>query len=239
MKSGNINTDVILDACKRCFPIDIWTQQKMGTAKYAGSLLSAENMGNTPAIRASIELSESDAEPPARGSEVRAFFLNAGGIYSFKATVLEWVPYKDAKDKGIVTLSFPDQLKIAQRRSFFRVPYPLNNRSNIEVSVKFRDETHVVKGMIKDLSGGGLALRCVKSPMNFFDLGTKVELKFRLPRRTEQITLNAMVTRAEEEDSHYFYGLKFVDHFRTAASRSYINIILQYIFQFERMMLNL
>lgn len=239
MKSGKISTDVILDACKRCFPVDIWTQHKMGTTKYAGSLLTADQTGKAPTIRASISLANLDSEPPGRGTEVRAFFLNAGGIYSFKSTVLEWNPYKDAKDKGIVTLTFPEQIKIAQRRSFFRVPYPLNNRANIEVSVNFRDEKHMVKGMIKDLSGGGIALRCVKSPMNFFDIGTKVELNFRLPRRTEKIALNALVTRVEEEDSHYFYGLKFVDHFRSAETRSYINIILQYIFQFERMMLNL
>ncbi|MHC4943117.1 MAG: flagellar brake protein [Planctomycetota bacterium] len=239
MKSGKINTDVVLDACRRCFPVDLWTQHKIGTIKYAGSLLATENSGNNTQVRASIRLPDKETEPPIRGTEVRAFFLNAGGIYSYKSTILDWSPYKDAKDRGIVTMAFPDQIKIAQRRSFFRVPYPLNNRSNIEVSVNFRDEKHVVKGMIKDLSGGGIALRCVKSPMNFFELGTKVELAFCLPRRTERIQLNAVVTRVEEEDSHYFFGLKFVDHFRSAASRSYINLILQYIFQFERMMLNL
>lgn len=239
MKSGKINTDVILDACRRCFPIDLWTQHKIGTLKYSGSLMNSEPSGNTPAVRASIELPDREADPPMRGTEVRAFFLNAGGIYSFKTTVLDWSPYKDAKGRGIATLAFPDQIKIAQRRSFFRVPYPLNNRANIEVSVTFRDEKHVVKGMIKDLSGGGIAVRCVKSPMNFFEIGTRVGLLFSLPRRTERITLSAVVMRVEEEDSHYFYGMKYVDHFRSAASRSYINLILQYIFQFERMMLNL
>lgn len=239
MKSGKINTDIILDACRRCFPVDLWTQHKIGTLKYAGSLLASDSTGNTPTVRASIQLPENETETPVRGTEVRVFFLNAGGIYSFKTTVLDWEPYKDVKNHGVVTLAFPDQVKIAQRRSFFRVPYPLNNRSNIEVSVSFRDEKHMVKGMIKDLSGGGIAVRCVKSPMNYFDIGTRVNLTFCLPRRTERITLSAMVMRIEEEDSHYFYGMKYVDHFRSAASRSYINLILQYIFQFERMMLNL
>ncbi|MFH2001602.1 MAG: hypothetical protein ABIK28_18100, partial [Planctomycetota bacterium] len=85
----------------------------MGTTKFAGSLLTSEQTGKAPVVRASIALANLDAEPPGRGTEVRAFFLNAGGIYSFKSTVLEWSSYKDAKDKGIVTLSFPDQLKIA------------------------------------------------------------------------------------------------------------------------------
>ena len=186
MKSGKINTDVILDACRRCFPVDLWTQHKIGTLKYAGTLLATESTGNTPAVRASIQLPDRETESPVRGTEVRAFFLNAGGIYSFKTTVLDWNPYKDAKDRGIVTLAFPDQVKIAQRRSFFRVPYPLNNRSNIEVSVTFRDEKHLVKGMIKDLSGGGIAVRCVKSPMNFFEIGTSdtVNWKFLMIKKS-------------------------------------------------------
>ena len=136
-------------------------------------------------------------------------------------------------------LGFPEELKLAQRRNFFRVPVPANNRSCIDVKVNFREETHVVKGKIRDLSGGGIAIRCVKSPMNFFELGTKVEVDFRLPRRSEKIQLNALVARREEEDAHYFYGLKFVDHFKTPETRSFINLILQYIFAYERLMLKI
>jgi c-di-GMP-binding flagellar brake protein YcgR len=239
MKSEKIDTGIVVEACKRCFPVEIWAQQSIGMVKYAGSLLPVDYQGTNQAVKASVTLPDEEFPVPPRGCEVRVFFLNAGGIYSFKAPVLEWQTYKDAKNKGLITLDFPNQIKLAQRRNFFRVPFPSNNRAGIDVVVNIRDEKHVVKGTIKDLSGGGIAIRCIKSPMNFFELNTKVELHFRLPRRPEEIVLHAVVTRSVEEDSHYFYGLKFVDHFRTTETRAHINHILQYIFQFERLMLTL
>ncbi len=239
MKSNNVQIDMIKEACKRCFPVDIWAQHDFKTMKYAGFLLSTVESEKKPVIRASIVLPSEEALPPSKGDEVRLFFLNAGGIYSFKSPVVDWKKYTDTKDRGVVSVAYPIEIKIAQRRSFFRVPFPLSNRSNIDVTVRFREEQHVVQGTIKDMSGGGIALRCVKSPMNFFDLGTRVELSFHLPRRKEKIYLKAVVCRLEEEDSHYAYGLKFIDHFKTPDSRGYINIILQYIFQYERLMLNI
>ena len=237
MKSEKLHTEIVMEACKRCFPVEIWIQHSLGTAKYAGSLLPSEDNGGASMIKASVTVPEDEGPDLSKGTGVRVFFLNAGGIYSFQCQVQDWMAYKDAKEKGVVTLSFPEEIKLAQRRNFFRVPLPSNNRASIDVKVKFREETHIVKGKIKDLSGGGIAVRTVKSPMNFFELGTRVELDFCLPRRTEKIKLNAIVTRRAEEDSHFFYGMKFVDHFRTPESRGYINLILQYIFAFERLML--
>lgn len=239
MKSEKLHIEIVTEACDRCFPVEIWIQHSLGTSKYAGSLLPIEKSGDSNTIKASVTVPEDEGPDLSKGAEVRAFFLNAGGIYSFQSHVRNWAPYKDAKEKGVVTLSFPGEIKLAQRRNFFRVPLPSNNRASIDVKVKFRDETHVVKGKIKDLSGGGIALRTVKSPMNFFELDTRVELDFCLPRRTERIKLNAIVTRRADEDSHYFYGMKFMDHFRTPESRGFINLILQYIFAFERLMLKI
>jgi len=239
MKSEKLHTEIITEACKRCFPVEIWVQNKYGTVKYAGSLLPIENIDGKSVVKASISLP--DEKPPeiASGSDMRIFFLNAGGIYSFQAQYINWAPYKDAKDKGMMSVTFPTELKLAQRRNFFRVPLPANNRASIDIKVSFRDETHIVKGKIKDLSGGGISVRSVKSPMNYFELGTKLELEFKLPRRNENICLKAIVARRDEEDSHYFYGLKFIDHFKTPESRSFINLILQYIFAFERLMLKI
>ncbi len=239
MKSEKLDTNIILEASERCFPVEIWSQQSMGMVKFTGTLLPVDQEGTSPVIKASITVPGDDFPFPPRGTEIRVFFLNAGGIYSFRAPILDWKIYKDAKNKGLLTLDFPEHLKLAQRRNFFRVPFPSSNKASIDVVVKIRDEAHVVQGTIKDLSGGGIAIRCVKSPMNFFELNTRVELHFTLPRRPGEIVLTAIVTRSIEEDSHYFYGLKFVDHFRTAESRTHINQILQYIFQFERLMLTL
>lgn len=239
MKSEKLHTEIVIEACKRCFPVELWVQNKFGTVKYAGTLLPADDQDSKPTIKASVSMPENKAPGIPKGSDIRVFFLNAGGIYSFQSQYNEWTPYKDAKNKGIMSISFPEELKLAQRRNFFRVPLPANNRSSIDLKINFRDESHVVKGKIKDLSGGGISIRAVKSPMNFFELGTKVELDFKLPRRTEQINLQALVARRDEEDSHYFYGLKFIDHFKTPESRSYINLILQYIFAFERLMLKI
>ena len=239
MKSEKIDSQIVHDAAHRHFPVEIWAQQALGTVKYTGNLLPVEQLGTGPVLKASLTLPAEGQPFPPRGTEVRVFFLNAGGIYSFRTPVLDWKLYKDAGDSGVLTLAFPEQVRLAQRRNFFRVPFPSHDRASIEVVVKIRGEEHVVKGKIRDLSGGGIAIRCVKSPMNFFDLGTRVELHFHLPRRPEEVMLQAVVTRSIEEDSHYFYGMKFVEHFRTAESRAHINHILQYIFQFERLMLTL
>ena len=183
MNSEKLHTGIVVEACNRCFPADLWAPLNTGTAKYSGSLLPMDESVQSPPVKVSISLEEAEGVPPSKGTEVRTFFLNAGGIYSFKSPVLGWAGYKDVKHKGVISLGFPGQLKLAQRRNFFRVPFPLKNRANIDLTVEFREEKHVVQGKIIDLSGGGIAVRCVKSPMNFYEQGTKVELNFRLPRQ--------------------------------------------------------
>jgi len=94
----------------------------------------------------------------------------------------------------------------------------------------------VMKGKVRDISGGGLAIRTVKAPVNFLEPGTRVQVSFKLPDREEEVTLSGVVVRIVQETGHYFYGLKFIDHFKTVENRAAVNAILQFIARIERLM---
>ena len=60
MKSEKLHTEIVMEACKRCFPVEIWIQHSLGTAKYAGSLLPSEGSGDASLIKASVTVPEDE-----------------------------------------------------------------------------------------------------------------------------------------------------------------------------------
>ena len=94
MKSEKLHTEIIFEACKRCFPVELWLQNNLGTVKYQGCLLPSEGHADRPEVRASVHRPAEDMAELDRGTDVRVFFLNAGGIYSFQTQVQSWTPYK-------------------------------------------------------------------------------------------------------------------------------------------------
>jgi len=228
--------NLIKESCSRCFPVELWSQEKHGTLKYSGNLLPVVDDGEHLRVRASVRLPDDSLIPPSEGTRVLAFFLDAEGIYSFESVVLGWKPSHDTPKHGMVNLAYPTEIHLAQRRNFFRVPMPTDSNTNVDLKVRIQNETFAMKGKVRDISGGGMAIRTVKAPVNYLEPGTRIQISFELPSWQKEIALSAGVVRLVQEEGHYCYGVKFVDHFRNVESRSAVNAILQYIASMEKVL---
>jgi len=207
--------------------------------KYSGNLLPVKDEGGRPMVRAAVDLPENSLIPPLEGTRLKVFFIDPEGVYSFESVVLGWKASCDNPRHGLVNMDYPDKVNLAQRRNFFRVPLPSDSNKNVNLTVEVHNELMVMKGKITDLSGGGLAIRTVKAPVNYIESGTRVEVDFILPDTDDEVNLSAMVVRTAQEKAHYLYGVKFVDHFKTTESRAAVNSILQFIARTERLMRSL
>jgi len=238
MTSEQTIDTIVKESCSRCFPVELWSYEKHGILKYAGNLLPVKEEGNKLILRASIDLPDNSLIPPLEDTRVKVFFIDPEGIYSFDSVVLRWRASDDTPKHGLVTLHYPNDVQLAQRRNFFRVPLPTDSVNDVDLMVTVHNEVFTMKGKIRDISGGGLALRSVKAPVNYLERGTRVQVQFRLPDNDRDVSLTAIVVRRTQETSHFYYGLKFVDHFKTIENRAAVNSILQYIARTERLMRN-
>jgi c-di-GMP-binding flagellar brake protein YcgR len=236
MTSEQTIDNIVRESSSRCFPVELWSYEKHRILKYSGNLLPLKDMGGRLVVRASVDLPENTLIPPMEGTGVKVFFIDPDGVYSFESSVLEWRASDDSPKHGLVNLAYPDEIRLAQRRNFFRVPLPTDKHHNVDLRVTVHNEVFVMKGKVRDISGGGLAIRTVKAPVNFLEPGTRVQVGFSLPDREEEVSLTGVVVRVVQETGHYFYGLKFIDHFKTVENRAAVNAILQYIARIERLM---
>jgi c-di-GMP-binding flagellar brake protein YcgR len=236
MSSEQTIDNIVRESCSRCFPVELWSHEKHGILKYSGNFLPVQEANGKLILRASVDLPEYSLIPPMEDTRIKVFFIDPDGVYSFESVVLGWKPSESSPKHGLVNLAYPDDVQLAQRRNFFRVPLPTDSSPTVDLSVSIHNEVFKMRGKVRDISGGGMAVRTVKAPVNYLDAGTRVEINFSLPEMEREVTLNAIVVRKIQETGHFFYGLKFVDHFKTAESRAAVNSILQYIAKVERLM---
>jgi c-di-GMP-binding flagellar brake protein YcgR len=235
MTSEQTIDNIVRESCNRCFPVEIWSFEKHGILKYSGNLLPLVEENGKFTIRATVDLPENSLIPPMEDTRVKVFFIDPEGVYSFETGVLGWKATDDSPKHGLVNLAYPEEVRLAQRRNFFRVPLPTDSSRRVNLKVKIHNEVFVMKGRARDVSGGGMSVRTVKAPVNYLEKGTRVQVDFQLPGKDESISLPAVLVRRIQETGHYFYGLKFVDHFKTSENRASVNAILQYIAQVERL----
>ncbi len=238
MTSEQTIDNIVRESSNRCFPVELWSYERHGILKYSGNLLPVKDDNGRVIVRASVDLPENSLIPPMEETRVKVFFIDPDGVYSFESVVLGWKASEGSPKHGLVNLAYPDEVRLAQRRNFFRVPMPTDSCQEVDLKVRIHKEVFVMKGKVRDISGGGLSVRTVKAPVNYIEPGTRVQVNFKLPDRSEEVTLSATVVRIVQETGHYFYGLKFVDHFKTVENRAAVNSILQFIARIERLMQN-
>ena len=236
MASEQTIDEIVRESCNWCFPVELWSYEKHGILKYKGNLLPLKDEEGEPTVRASVDLPPYTLIPPIEGTRLKVFFIDPDGVYSFESSVLGWKASDDSPKHGLVNLAYPEEVRLAQRRNFFRVPLPTDSRKDVDLKVSIHNELFVMRGKVRDISGGGLAVRTVKAPVNFLENGTRVQVSFHLPEMENEVTLSAVVVRLVQETGHFFYGLRFVDHFKTAENRAAVNAILQFIARIERVM---
>jgi c-di-GMP-binding flagellar brake protein YcgR len=239
MTSEQTIDEIVRESCSRCFPVELWSYEKHGILKYSGNLLPVRDEGGRLVVRAAVDLPLNSLIPPVEGTRLKVFFIDPEGVYSFESSVLGWKASDDSPRHGLVNLAYPQEANLAQRRNFFRVPLPTDNCQDVDLKVTVQNEVFVMKGKVRDISGGGMAVRAVKAPVNYLEPGTRVQVTFSLAGREEDVTLSALVVRMIQETGHYFYGLRFVDHFKTVENRAAVNAILQFIARVERLMRNI
>ncbi len=147
------------------------------------------------------------------GDPIRMEIVAEDGKYTFDTHIelveLEPIP--------VIHVKKPEKLFRVQRREFVRVK--INIPLECEpLEPNCREATECIHGHIVNLSGGGVRIITWCSPVTYnFDIGSELELKFKLPDGTE-IQAKAVIihlSRKETEKGECFgVSVKFteIDH---------------------------
>lgn len=133
-----------------------------------------------------------------RGEKLDIEYCNeAGNYYEFSAKVMG----RDISNKiSMYKLSLPTNVVKIQRRNYVRVPFTK------EVQYKKIEDDSWKKGMLLDLSGGGIRLKS-KEELNFDE-----KLLIKIETKSGEFEVLAQVKRCEKLNFYEcVYGLEFVD----------------------------
>ena len=168
--------------------------------KYEGNYLTRiEEVGERILIVGAL-FNHGEVVPLREGTKVRLTFWDEAAAYSFEGKIMQRI----AVPIPMLVLELPDSVVKVQRRNYVRVPalYPVSFRS-----VTKKGLSDLQKGMMLDLSGGGLRFLTkerVENESLLYVLLTLPKGELKTPVR---------VCRAEktEDSKHYMVSVEFHD----------------------------
>lgn len=133
------------------------------------------------------------------------FYDNNGNVFKYNTKII-----KRVTDNRIpfYKISFPYNLEKIQRRDFVRVNTAESMEYKLEEKTKKyeKDEKPYKKGILIDLSGGGMKFKASKE----FERGDIINANIKY--EDEKLEVRGKIVRVEKtEDKKYIYGIYFMD----------------------------
>lgn len=146
-----------------------------------------------------------------------------------------WVP--------AVIMSNPEEVEIRQRRTCYRVELSKAQEcevvfGRIETGVDRTEPSGLSRGVVEDLSAGGMGIRCREGACEALGVGTRVRLFFQLPGKGAGVALAGEIrNRRAGSDGRTVLGVEFVETQRSLEERKGVGVIGQYVAARQREML--
>lgn len=133
------------------------------------------------------------------------FYDKKGNVFKYNTKII-----KRVSDNKIpfYKVTFPYNIEKVQRRDYVRVNTAESMEYKLEEKIKKyeKDETPYEKGLLLDLSGGGMRFKGSKE----FPQGSII--KSNVKYENESIEVRGKIVRIEKtEDKKYIYGISFMD----------------------------
>ncbi|KYH35618.1 flagellar protein YcgR [Clostridium tepidiprofundi DSM 19306] len=161
-------------------------------------------------IGISIPTYEGALVPFSRGDKLDVIYYGDKNIYKFYSVVAG----RKINRIPIILLSIPNEYRKVQRRRYVRVPYvKYINFSKVSEKISnmsilkgyLENEQNVKKGIVVDISGGGIRIKISEE----ISLGDNLVVM--LPLDDENIILKCKTVRVDFDGDKYDCGLTFVD----------------------------
>lgn len=151
-------------------------------------------------IYISIPIKEGQYIPLRKFEQVEVIYYQGNDIYKFYTTVVD----RKVDVIPIIVLAFPKEVFKVQRRKFVRVPIVCT----VEYSKLENKTQNVVRGIMVDLSGGGMRIKLSNDQLSIGNL-----IKVYIPVGDDNVEVKGEVVRVEKDDPNKMNicGINFLD----------------------------
>lgn len=170
---------------------------------------------NEDNVAISIPTKNGEFIPLNKGQEIELLYYDKDVVYKFTSSVIG----RKVEGVHVIIISLPNNYEIVQRRIFFRVSNikyisysslkaPRKNRipNNEELPRLMAQNENVKKGILIDISGGGVRLK-IDETINLGDI-----VIIDLDINDERIYLKGEIVRIEQDtDKKNICGVNFID----------------------------